>query len=119
MAAVPRMALLFSYGTLQEPAVQRETFGRRLDGRPDTLPGYTTARVPIVDPVQRAAMKRTYYDNVVPAAEAAQVEGTAFEVTEDELADADDYERDADYVRVRVTLGSGDAAWVYLHQPSS
>ena len=27
--------LLFSYGTLRQPEVQRRTFGRELDGRPD------------------------------------------------------------------------------------
>jgi len=31
--------LLFSYGTLQEERVQLSTFGRRLSGEPDALPG--------------------------------------------------------------------------------
>ncbi len=31
---------LFSYGTLQSESVQLETFGRKLEGEPDTLPGY-------------------------------------------------------------------------------
>jgi hypothetical protein len=35
--------LLFSYGTLQDRAVQVANFGRLLLGRPDSLPGYTNA----------------------------------------------------------------------------
>jgi hypothetical protein len=35
--AVP---LLFSYGTLRDPAVQRANFGRELVGREDRLPRY-------------------------------------------------------------------------------
>jgi len=34
------MALLFSYGTLQQEAVQMSTFGRLLDGQPDELVGF-------------------------------------------------------------------------------
>src|SRR5689334_5312839 len=32
--------LLFAYGTLQQEAVQLATFGRRLEGVEDALPGY-------------------------------------------------------------------------------
>ena len=41
-----------------------------------------------------------------------RVQGTAFEVTDAELAAADDYERDADYIRIAVVLASGHPAWV-------
>ena len=34
------MPLLFSYGTLQQPAVQLSTFGRLLQGTPDELLGF-------------------------------------------------------------------------------
>ena len=36
-----RNILHFSYGTLQLESVQRSSFGRRLDGQPDAMPGYT------------------------------------------------------------------------------
>ncbi len=39
----------------------------------------------------------------------------AFEVTDAELAAADDYERPAAYVRIAVVLASGASAWVYVH----
>jgi len=37
--ATEQPVLLFSYGTLQDPAVQLSTFGRELKGRADSLPG--------------------------------------------------------------------------------
>ena len=42
--------LLFTYGTLQTPEVQLDTFGRLLDGDDDILPGYTVDYVEIEDP---------------------------------------------------------------------
>jgi gamma-glutamylcyclotransferase (GGCT)/AIG2-like uncharacterized protein YtfP len=44
------------------------------------------------------------------------VSGTVFEITEQELASADQYEEDADYGRISVTLKSGDQAWVYVRR---
>jgi hypothetical protein len=38
------MPLLFSYGTLQEQAVQQSTFGRLLKGQEDELPGFELSR---------------------------------------------------------------------------
>lgn len=114
------MPWLFSYGTLQEPRVQQDTFGRHLDGRSDVLAGFVRGQVPIDDPAQRAASGRTHYDNVVPTGRGAdRVAGVALEVTEAELVQADDYERDADYVREEVTLESGRRAWVYRARHAS
>jgi hypothetical protein len=44
------MPLLFSYGTLQQEAVQLSTFGRVLSGQPDELPGFEQGLLPIDDP---------------------------------------------------------------------
>jgi len=33
---------VFSYGTLQQEDVRFATFGRRLEGRADIMPGYAT-----------------------------------------------------------------------------
>ncbi len=41
---------LFSYGTLRLESVQLATFGRRLDGAADVLPGFALATVEIDDP---------------------------------------------------------------------
>ena len=45
--------------------------------------------------------------------ERSRVPGMVFEVTDAELALADEYEEPALYTRIRVTLASGREAWVY------
>ena len=112
------MQLLFSYGTLQQEDVQRATFGRVLGGRPDGLPGFEPAQVRIEDPQLAAAAGRTHHANVVVSSRTGScVPGTVFEVTDAELAAADEFERPAAYRRVAVRLASGADAWVYVHAP--
>jgi hypothetical protein len=102
---------LFSYGTLQQPAVQLARFGRELNGRPDTLPGYRVTLIEITDPVVIATSGSDRHPLVVASTDPDDaVDGQVFELTEAELASADDYEVD-DYARVRVTLRSGRSAW--------
>ena len=113
------MPLLFSYGTLQQEDVQRATFGRPLDGWRDELPGFEPSLIRIEDPEIAAAVGRTHHANVVRSSRSGRVSGTVFEVTDAELAAADEYERPASYRRVAVTLASGKTAWVYVHAPSS
>lgn len=106
--------LLFSYGTLQDPAVQLANFGRRLDGTPDALPGFRTDWVEIVDPVVIAESGLTRHPIVRPSDDPAdQVPGAVFRITQIELDAADAYEVD-DYRRVSVRLASGATAWVYV-----
>lgn len=110
------MPLLFSYGTLQHEDVQRSTFGRRLDGESDVLPGFEPASVRIEDPAVAAALGRSHHANARFTGNAAShVPGTVFEVTESELARADEFEAPFDYRRVSVRLASGREAWVYVH----
>src|SRR6188768_538245 len=45
-----RHVLLCSYGTLQLERVQLESFGRRLDGADDAMPGYRRTMLEITDP---------------------------------------------------------------------
>jgi len=105
---------LFSYGTLQQENVQMETFGRRLSGRPDALPGHRREMVRITDPDVIAASGADHHPIVLESGDPAdEVVGTVFEITEAELAAADDYEVD-DYKRVSVRLRSGMDAWVYV-----
>jgi len=108
------MPLLFSYGTLRDPAVQRANFGRELAGRQDRLPGFAERLVEITDPEVVRLSGQTHHPIVVRTGEAGdEVPGTVFEVTEDELVAADEYEVD-DYRRVLVSLASGVRAWVYV-----
>ena len=105
------MPLLFSYGTLQQEDVQRSTFGRRLDGRRDELPRYERTSVTIGD---------TRYANVkFNGDEESCVPGIVFEVTDAELANADEYEEPAFYKRVVAVLASGRRAWVYVSSRTS
>lgn len=107
------MPLLFSYGTLRDPAVQQATFGREPAGHTDQLPGYTVRMLEITDHDVVAVSGKTHHPILVRTGEATDtVPGTAFDLTDDELVAADGYEVD-DYRRVLVTLASGVTAWVY------
>ncbi len=101
------MPLLFSYGSLQQAAVQLATFGRLLNGHVDVLPGYEPRLVDAGDGVTHANAHFTGAGDSV-------VRGTVFEVTEAELLSADVYERSASYLRIPVVLSSGREAWVYV-----
>ena len=106
--------LVFSYGTLQQPDVQYATFGRPLDGAADALPGHRTEWVTITDPAVIEASGSDRHPIVCASDNPNdRVDGTVLTLTTEELAAADHYEV-ADYRRVRVTLASGAAAWVYL-----
>ena len=108
--------LLFSYGTLQQENVQLSSFGRRLQGSPDSMPGWRRGEIEITDlEVIRASGKR-FHPIVEPSGDAAdQVAGTVFRITEAELAAADAYEV-SDYKRIQVRLTSGLEAWVYVRR---
>ena len=107
------MALLFSYGTLQDARVQRVNFGRVLEGVADILPAYIVAQITIHDPrvLQQSGQAQhpilQYSGN-----QNDEVAGTVFELSEQELAQADDYEVAA-YCRVSAKLKSGRKCWIY------
>jgi gamma-glutamylcyclotransferase (GGCT)/AIG2-like uncharacterized protein YtfP len=106
--------MLFSYGTLQLAEVQRSTFGRELDGRPDAIVGYELDYVTITDPQVVAVSGSNRHPILRPtAARDASVPGMVFMISSAELAADDEYEIDA-YRRVSVPLSSGDQAWVYV-----
>jgi len=105
---------LFSYGTMQLESVQRELFGRALEGRPDQLPGYRVQMLEIRDPAVTAISGKRHHPIVVHTGEAAdKVGGTLMQVTAQDLERSDAYEV-ADYRRVRLQLASGALAWVYV-----
>jgi len=107
------MPLLFSYGTLQQPAVQLSTFGRLLEGRPDELVGFEQSVLRIEDPAFVASSGKADHAIVKWSGRPeSRVAGTVFELTDAELASADEYEP-AGYTRVSATLASGKQAWVY------
>ena len=104
---------LFSYGTLQLKNVQKETFGRNLAGKKDSLLGYKLENLKIKDPsVLEISETKTHPIIRFTGMADDVVEGTVFEVTSDELLEADNYEVE-DYKRIEVVLKSGMKGWVY------
>ena len=108
------MECLFSYGTLQDEAVQLTTFGRRLAGEPDTLLGYRQTLLEIRDPNLIPELGEYHINVQWTGCDSNNVAGIRFEVSRKELEQADVYEADADYKRVSVQLKSGTNAWVYV-----
>ena len=107
------MPLLFSYGTLQQAAVQMSTFGRLLEGHPDELIGFEQSLLQVEDPEFVVTSGKSHHAIVkFNGRKDSRVPGTVFEVSESELASADKYEP-AGYTRVSATLASGKQAWVY------
>jgi len=108
------MQSLFSYGTLQDENVQISTFGRKLRGHPDQLVGYKLIDLQITDPhvielsgkdVHQILQKTENIND--------KVAGVVFEISQEELVQADSYEVE-DYKRVLLKLDSGKSAWIYV-----
>ena len=111
------MPRLFSYGSLQQEEVQVSTFGRKLDGEKDLLVGYEPSLVKIEDPEVAKRLHKLHHDNVSKTDDDwSNVQGTVFEVTDAELAQADTFEAQYNYTRITVPLASGNEAWVYVHR---
>ncbi|WP_251450579.1 gamma-glutamylcyclotransferase family protein [Microbacterium sp. Marseille-Q6648] len=107
-------ALLFSYGSLRDPEVQRGTFGRVVRTEGDVLPGYTVDYAEVED--HREIDDAT--PRIVPVVRETgssldKVVGSVLHLDEDELDACDEYQASL-YRRARVVLASGRAAWVYL-----
>ena len=104
---------LFAYGTLQTEAVQISVFGRRLEGQPDALAGYSLTMIQVQDQsflAHSGAVQRSlqHTGNALDV-----VEGSVLSLTPQEIERADAYEP-AEYKRVQVRLRSGLNAWIYL-----
>ena len=107
---------LFTYGTLQLEEVQLATFGRRLEGRPDVLPGYRLVNITIEDEDFVKKSGTAEHRNLQFTGNASDfVEGTVFSVTMKEIEKSDAYEPEG-YERVLVQLKSGTNAWIYLNK---
>ena len=107
------MPLLFSYGTLQQESVQMASFGRALKGQPDILPGWRREMVEIIDCEVFCLSGERFHPILVPGDSSDEIPGTVFEISEEELKRADDYEVE-DYKRIAARLKSGLDAFVYV-----
>jgi hypothetical protein len=83
------MPLLFSYGTLQDEPVQRTTFGRKLEGARDQLPGFEMMPLTLDDPAVVAATGTASHKNASYKGDGAAISGTVFEVTREEIEKSD------------------------------
>ncbi len=105
---------LFSYGTLQKVDVQWKLFGRHLTGTMDILKGYKTTSIEINDESFLSKGEQKQQQTLVITNDQQDIiKGTVFEVSAEELLQADKYEP-AGYKRVKVELESGKRAWVYM-----
>jgi gamma-glutamylcyclotransferase (GGCT)/AIG2-like uncharacterized protein YtfP len=96
--------IFFSYGTLLDPAYQRELFGRSVPTTPATLDDWL------------AVFTESGYLTIVPRA-GARVAGALVTVDERELAICDAWEDVPLYRRVDVTVvaaGERVATWAYV-----
>lgn len=111
-----RIHQLFSYGTLQQDRVQLSTFGRLLKGQPDGIIGYIVTAIKITDATVVELSGQATHPMIRATGNVRhRVPGTVFEITDQELAQADAYEVDA-YERVQAPLESGGSAWVYIEK---
>lgn len=114
MAGGSETVFLFSYGTLRQAGVQRATFGRLLEGRPDALAGYAVSPMTITDPHVIATSGKAVHTIARPTGDPAdRIDGMVFEVTAGELESADRYES-GPIRRVPARLESGAQAFVYV-----
>lgn len=105
---------IFSYGTLQYENVQLANFGRKLHGKKDVLSKFMLSTLTIKD----LDVISTSGEDIHPIINYTgnpghQVQGTVFDISHEELIQADSYEV-SDYKRIKVQLDSGVFAWVYV-----
>lgn len=111
------MPCLFSYGTLQKEQVQMETFGRILIGEQDILTGYRLEMLEITDPeVLRKSSQKFHPVLKFSGNPEDEIKGILFEITEEEILHADEYEVD-DYQRIETVFKSGRSGFVYVGKP--
>lgn len=105
---------IFSFGTLQLADVQQSLFGRTVPTTPDSLSGWRVGQLTILDP-EVIKLSGTDIHPALYSTDRAEdiVDGAVLDVSEDELAAADHYER-VSYRRESVTLASGRQAWIYV-----
>jgi hypothetical protein len=108
------MPNLFSYGTLQKEQVQLETFGRILRGEKDILIGYQLKMLEIKDPEVLRKSNQKYHPILEFSGNSVdEVEGVLFNLSNEEILQADEYEVD-DYKRIETVFKSGKKGFIYV-----
>lgn len=99
---------------MQYDTVQISTFGRKLNGVSDVLSGFRLDTIKINDSsVVETSGAAVHSILICTNNKKDEVAGIVFDITSNELQQADTYEV-SDYKRIRVKLHSGIHAWVYV-----
>lgn len=95
---------LFSYGTIQNPAVQVELFGKELDFTIDSINGYKVVNDLLIEDIvyPRLAIQT---DGII--------QGRVYDLSPEQLAILDEYETDA-YRRALMKTTTGCEVQVYF-----
>lgn len=96
---------IFSYGTIQDPKIQRELFGELKKSTPDAINGFQRLHMTLDGGVYPVLIKGDcrYYGHV-------------YDVTPDELKKLDEYEGDA-YIRIPVDTEEKQKVFIYILNP--
>ena len=105
----PNQIAVFSYGTLQDPEVQKELYNRVLEGQPDRLSGYILESINLPD---SSFNYISYSMAKLTGNPQDSIEGFVFYLSEHELKITDTYESEA-YERFKIKLDSGIEAIMY------
>lgn len=108
--------LLFSYGTLQMEKVQISTYGRLLSGKAARITGYRLEMLNITnkDVIETSGLAQ-HPVAVKTGLKNDFIDGTCFELTEEELHKTDIYEN-SDYIRESASIDSGASVWIYVQK---
>lgn len=102
------MEKLFAYGSLQNEDIQKDLFGRILDGTPETLIGYVVKQIQIEE-----EFGIVHYPIITETQDVADtIHGMVYLVSSMEMRQTDLYEG-LHYRRVEVQLQSNQKAWAY------
>nr|WP_314896106.1 gamma-glutamylcyclotransferase family protein [uncultured Flavobacterium sp.] len=102
------MEQLFTYGSLQNDDIQKDLFGRILEGTPETLIGYVLKEIQIEEEfglVKYPIIMETHKPEDT-------INGIVYTISTQELRQTDLYEG-LHYKRVEVHLQSNQKAWAY------
>lgn len=105
----PNQIAVFSYGTLQDPEVQKELYNRVLEGQPDRISGYVLESINLPD---SSFNYISYSIAKLTGNPQDSIEGFVFYLSEHELKITDTYESEA-YERFKIKLDSGIEAIMY------
>lgn len=100
---------LFSYGTLQNPKIQKNLFGRTLIGKHDKLKGFELRSIRIPDEAEATEYPIIY----ISENNSEVINGVVFKIMKTEIYVVDEYEGEF-YRRIQATLESGKSAMIYV-----